>query len=109
MVLILGNIVLVCVCVCAGKHVCQVSSQCNGDSFCLVSDELSRQCRCDARRIRKMKGPESDDLFDCTCEWLRKIFRGWVVLEVYTSIKIHLFFYLLFVCLFSSINLICFT
>ena len=48
------------------------TSQCNGDCFCLVSIELSRQCRCDARRIWKMKGAESEDLFNCTYVWLKK-------------------------------------
>ena len=54
----------------------QVSSQCNGDCFCLVSVKLSRQCRCDAHRIWKMKGAESDDLFNCTYDWLKKK-EGW--------------------------------
>ena len=56
---------------CLGKHICQVSSQCNGtDSLCLVSDMFSRQCRCDARASIREEILSNPDSFNCASKWL---------------------------------------
>ncbi len=49
---------------------CQVSSQCNGaESLCLVSDGVSRECRCDAFAVKRVAA-NADDTFECSSKCL---------------------------------------